>query len=314
MIYDILTTETVQIWLQERAIFKGQNAQEFTAGNTVTFWTDSHGTESEPLASYVCDENNSVTIDLTDYIRAFPDAENLYFSGTGFESPIAIAFSIVGLIDPTTMLIPPHDGDSLQAYIVPPHRMLCRDDLGGNTITALFYSTEQELWQYKAVDDSEWQTVNRDAFNIYEDGAMFRRNGEEFRFVPQMMQVCERYALVQWQSVLGVDKKHVFRLTEQKIESADNYSLDMFDNTLNATKGREESLTLYLDKLDTYDLWYYSDILTSSKVELLYADGHDCGNVSVEVTTKNVTIPSGEKADGKIEFEIKIKKYDAVSL
>lgn len=326
MIYDILTTETAQIWKQERAVFYGQNTQEFAEGSTVTLWTDLHGSEDAPLATYICDENNSVTIDLTDYIRTFPNAENLYFGGSNFESPVSIDYHIMGLIDPAKMIIPPHDGDELGALIVPPRRVLyLYTPISINTI---FYADDITGWTYAGLDSSDWGVVQNRLYSMI-DGIKFRKNGEVFRFPVEEFDECNRYAILRWMSSVGktqievMKKTHIFFISEQKITSADDYSLDMFDNAFNATKGREETLTLYLDKLDAYDLWYYSDILTSSDVQLLWTDGHDWRNIiagvsddgiQVEVTTKNVTIPSGEKADGKIEFEIKVKRYDAVSL
>lgn len=279
----------------------------------------------QDIATYTPDANGYVIIDFTDWVRAKCDTETGEWSCdidvyVG-EDMISILhrtpqnYRPVRLYNPDKMIIPPCD--AYEVLIMPPTRMLIHPD--GTELQAIFYAREgnNPNWSYRTSAEAEWMTFSAFDHAINFGGFLelkYDPNNKIYRREPELMQACERYSLVRWQSVLGVEKQHVFRLTEQKIASVDDYSLDIFDNTLNATKGREESLTLYLDKLDTYDLWYYSDILTSSKVTVIFADNSDWENISAEVTTKNVTVPSGEKADGKIEFEIIVKRYDAVSL
>ena len=116
---------------------------------------------------------------------------------------------------------------------------------------------------------------------------------------------------------------HAFDINSQKLESIDTYSLLTPDGSYSNVKGIENSMRLSIDKLTTYDLWYYSDILTSSDVRLVIYDeelvgsissGRIVGGIQLEITTKSSTIPSSDRADGKLEFEAKIKRYDAVTL
>ena len=50
--------------------------------------------------------------------------------------------------------------------------------------------------------------------------------------------------------------------------------------------------------------------------KVFYENSHikPVGDIRLERTTKSVTMPSGDRADGKLEFEAKIKRYDAVTL
>ena len=104
---------------------------------------------------------------------------------------------------------------------------------------------------------------------------------------------------------------HYFMLRNQTIASAENYQLLTLDNYYDEIKGRVDGLDLYLDDLLPYDLWYYADVITSSKVEVSL-DGQTWNQV--QVTNKNVTIPTGEKGNGKLEITVNWKRYDAVNM
>ena len=73
-----------------------------------------------------------------------------------------------------------------------------------------------------------------------------------------------------------------------------------------------DSVTLVIDELSAYDLWYYSDIITSSKVEVFISGA--VGWSQVQVTNKNVTIPDGDARNGKLEITINWRRYDAVTM
>ena len=104
---------------------------------------------------------------------------------------------------------------------------------------------------------------------------------------------------------------HHFMLRKPTIASVENYQLLTLDNSYNEIKGRVYGLALYLDDLLPYDLWYYADVITSSKVEVSL-DGQTWNQV--QVTNKNVTIPTGEMGNGKLEITVNWRKYDAVTM
>jgi hypothetical protein len=112
-------------------------------------------------------------------------------------------------------------------------------------------------------------------------------------------------------------KLHTWEVRAQEIASAGDYSLLDFDNAYSTIKGREDGFTLVLDELDSYDMWYYSDIITSSDVRVLAIDGWAAQSedemVRLEVVGKSVTLPNGT-ALGKLEIQVKFKRYDAVNL
>ena len=83
------------------------------------------------------------------------------------------------------------------------------------------------------------------------------------------------------------------------------------DNSYNEVKGREDSLDIYLDELMPYDLWYYADVITSSFVEVSL-DGTNWNQV--QVTNKNITLPTGGAGNGKLEITVNWRRYDAVTM
>lgn len=118
-------------------------------------------------------------------------------------------------------------------------------------------------------------------------------------------------AAVRWVSFTGVQRVHHFMLRKPTIASAENYQLLTLDNSYNEIKGRVDGFDLYLDDLLPYDLWYYADVITSSKVEVSL-DGQTWNQV--QVTNKNVTIPAGEMGNGKLEITVNWKRYDPVTV
>ena len=283
------------------------------------------------LATYSRDENNRVIIDLTDWIRThYKDGvmSNPYIGVYTEEDDIFELFDSVGevfLRDPWKVPIPKCSIQGL--LITPPSRMLTSFD--GATIDRSFIWNEKgfetSIWERRKITTSAWiNTPIGTPFNISGLGVEIGTNGlVEGRFELKKVECGVRYAVIQWRSFVGPYKAHTFKINSQKTDAQDNYSLLMVDNSYNEIKGSEESLILSIDELNTYDLWYYSDILTSSDVSLMVCDGKvfyenshikPVGVIRLEITTKSVTIPSGERADGKIEFEAKIKRYDAVSL
>ena len=285
------------------------------------------------IATYSRDENNRVIIDLTDWIRTHYKDGSLYDPRicvyTEDDDIFELLDSVGGVFlrDPWKVPIPK---SSIQGLLItPPSRMLTCP-YGVIPIDTSFIwndkGFETSIWQYRPITTSVWiDAPIGTPFMLGSVGVEIGTNGlVEGRFEPKKVECGVRYAVIQWRSFVGPYKAHTFKINSQKTDTQDNYSLLMVDNSYNEIKGSEESLIFSIDELNTYDFWYYSDILTSSEVSLMVCDGkvfyeisqtkEAVGGIRLEITTKNVTIPSGERADGKLEFEAKIKRYDAVTL
>lgn len=283
------------------------------------------------IATYSRDENNRVIIDLTDWIRThYKDGvlTSPYICVYTDEDDVFGLFDNVGgvfLRNPQTIPAPKSTIEYLR--ITPPSRMLQSDAITPMAQSFIWQEADapERRWKYRQIGAIAWIGIkNGSPFYIEQNGIEIASDGGDvstFKLAPTECGV--RYALIKWRSFVGTYKMHSFVIKSQNTETIGDYSLLMVDNSYNEIKGSEESIILSIDELDTYDLWYYSDILKSSEVSLLANDGEFIGSVSqgqlvggirLEITTKSVTVPSGERADGKLEFEAKIKRYDAVTL
>lgn len=291
------------------------------------------GTDIETrIATYSRDENNRVIIDLTDWLRTHYKDGVLTNPRIGVyteEDDIFSLFDSIGdvfLRDPHTFPIPPSLSDVL--CIMPPSRMLATDVRDGNSFVQ---SGKGFLWgkkgqpsvqyKYRQKGETEWSNIaDGEEFwigtSMYPEGVEIDDGVNVFTLELAPTECGVRYAMLFWRSLVGPYKMNNFVVKSQKTETNGDYSLLMVDNSYNTIKGSEESLIFSIDELNTYDLWYYSDILTSSEVKLQAVDGELLTGfgMRLEITTKSVTVPSGDRSDGKIEFEAKIKRYDAVAM
>lgn len=119
---------------------------------------------------------------------------------------------------------------------------------------------------------------------------------------------CIQYIDIKWECLFKKDfyKKHKFELYEQAesvVVSQELYNYK--DGGLALTeKSRKKEITLKLDDLTAYDLWYYSDLLTSSNV-FAYVDGEW---QRIQVITKSINIPFNSVKRNELMIDILIEK------
>ena len=316
MMVNFITASSVQYWKQERLIFF---AQARDASEKVKVWTNLHGSESEPLAVY-----NSVStsasiyehiVDMTDYVRTYQNVTNIYFKQDS-ESTQNVTITVAGLINPAGVYIPAFNMPD--ALVVPPERILYA---GLCDIKSELYPTDlRGTWE---LTNGLWvdSATKRQILAIHEFSITRKR-----QITPLATRVSKFYYIgntgagtscdtpavaVRWVSFTGVERVHHFLLRKPTITSADSYQLLTLDNSYNEIKGRVDSFDLYIDELLPYDLWYYADIITSSKVEVSL-DGSTWNRV--QITNKNVTVPTGEMSNGKLEITVNWRRYDAVTM
>lgn len=78
--------------------------------------------------------------------------------------------------------------------------------------------------------------------------------------------------------------------------------------------GEEEVFTLRLEHLTAYDVWWYSDLLTSDYVLIGDDNSTSLTGKTVEVMTKSITIPDGSINDTTFEIKVKYRTGDAFNL
>lgn len=122
---------------------------------------------------------------------------------------------------------------------------------------------------------------------------------------------CNRACVVRWISRYGVQKQFVWYYKDLRINVSEVVSIATIDGTYDERKGYVQGLTLFMDELNAYDYWYYSDIITSSKVEICM-DGSSLWRV-VQVDAKSIQIPNNDMGKPKdLEVQINLQGYDAI--
>lgn len=273
----------------------------------------------DELATYKLDSSGKCAIDITELVRVYGvyqsdvDYNSLYITlEYGDGATLGWYFVIAGIINPSGVYIPPFTMPD--ALIVPPERILYA---GITDIICEFYTAVTTDLTWALEGGAIWGETNR-LINATNDFTLLRvKSGQttiarKSTFQAITIDACKSPAVaVRWVSFTGVQRVHHFMLRKPTIASAENYQLLTLDNSYNEIKGRVDGLDLYLDDLLPYDLWYYADVITSSKVEVSL-DGQTWNQV--QVTNKNVTIPTGEMGNGKLEITVNWRKYDAVTM
>lgn len=310
MIYTLMTDDTLNYWMQERVIFKGT----ISPARPVKFWSTLHGSSSAPIATYMPDENNEVVIDVTDYLRAYN--KNVGMSIGLYFNVVAVtkyhAMTNKGLINPESVLIPAFNkkSDSLtNEYIIQPPQMMLSPSGAVTHKIEVFLKTPQYWTISGATPDAEKRVLSANGnFSLTWDGDVM------FLYKMRAQRCGVRYAYVRWVSFTGVTRMFTFEVVKQKQSTQNAYSLLPIDNEYIEIKGREDGFTLHLEDLSAYDLWYYSDILHSSKVEVSF-DRNATNFQQVQVINKSIELPDGEAStNGKLDIKVNWKHYDAVAL
>lgn len=304
---------SVQYWKQERLVFRVPTGM----GESVAVYDDL-GT----IANYK-GFGSYIDIDLTDWVRANEEIaarDNVYIYSGWNNDTWVLDIQVAGLINPENVIIPP---TTMAAFLMlPPFRYIG----GFETIFEVFSEGGHDLAAPR------WRSYTNGVWSEYEllsSRGLAQRtiaaNVERLEFVRlhpvenitetiliQEQDCGKEYALVRWVSFTGNTRQHVFELVKPKTSVADEYSLEPIDNEYVEIKGRVDGFILQLDDLNPYDVWYYSDLLTSSKVEVSL-DGVRFDRV--QITDKDVTIPTVDGTpSGKVEFNVNWRRYDAVGM
>ena len=119
------------------------------------------------------------------------------------------------------------------------------------------------------------------------------------------------YAAVEWVSATGHTRRATWEVREHKQQTGDTVAIATVTNDFDIRKGREDGLTLRLDSLTAFDVWYYGDIVSSSSVRVSLDGGQTWQAVKVE--SKDVTIPDGDGGElQELNIQITYAEYDAV--
>lgn len=133
----------------------------------------------------------------------------------------------------------------------------------------------------------------------------------------------EELAHVMWTSRTGGYKRVLMQRCKAVVSQVDRVSLvDNVDfggggqptDFYHGFAGESEEFTLRLEHLTAYDVWWYSDLLTSDYVVVADDNLGSPTAKTVEVLTKSITIPDGSVKDTTFEIKVKYKTGCAFNL
>lgn len=319
------TNWSAAVYSQERKVVKITNFNADTASVRLVL--------SSPInvtSYYLVPTSRELLIDVTDIVRLSDDG-TFYLSGFDANGKIVFTeratceWSTRGLIDPEKDIKPMSElldewtekadsqGVDVSVSVAPPSRILEHTgfplilEMHGTQDIAVFRlgSTSQNMFDVLKSQItipngiSDWFVGNdyeRITYGVY--GTTERNR-------------CNKACTVRWISRYGVQKQFVWYCKDMRVNVSEVVSIATIDGTYDERKGYVQGLTLFLEELNAYDYWYYSDIITSSKVEICM-EGSSLWRV-VQVDAKNVQIPNNDMGKPKdLEVQINLQAYDAI--
>lgn len=319
------TNWTSAVYSQERKVVKITNFNADTARVRLLLLS--------PItvdAYYIVPTSRELQIDVTDIVRL---AETGHFSLYGQNAigntvsgeSVTCEWTTQGLINQEQDIKPMSEllerwtkiadskGVDVDVSVAPPSRILEQSgfpiiiEMHGTSDIAVFPigSTSRNMFDVLKsqitipYDMNEWFVGNDSEQITYGVYGTTERNG------------CNNVCVVRWISRYGVQKQFVWYYKDQRVSVSDVVSIGTIDGTYDERKGYVQGLTLFMDELNAYDYWYYSDIITSSKVEI-FIPGSSIWRV-VQVDAKSIQIPNNDTGKpNDLEVQINLQGYDAI--
>lgn len=318
-----MTTDwTSAVYSQERKVVKITN---FNASTVMVRLSVSALNIS---ADYYVPTSRVLDIDVTDIVR-LAQSGTFYLSGYNSSGVIVssdvatCSWSTAGLVTPYKDIKPQSEllekwreiadtvGGDVAVTVAPPSRILEQladfaliiemhglADIWVHpllTTTSLFNAATSQITIPQNLN--AWQVENEPEQLSYGEYGVTERDG------------CRNYCGVRWTSRYGVRKQFVWEYRDLRVKVSETVDIETINGAYDERKGYVQGLTLYLDELNQYDYWYYSDIVTSSSVEVLIAGTW----YTVQVENKEVTVPNFDTGEpNKLEVQINVRKYDAI--
>ena len=256
--------------------------------------------------------DGAVLIDVIDFVRAYPERV-MYFTDTNITRFVDV--DIAGLINPAGVLIPEREDNDPVCEISAPSVMLA--PFAGLRIAFEMWSSQEHAQSAVKIEELPSESLQNFARSVEllttTQRVNFLYTGTVVRTIDLLPLSCEHpHACVEWVSFSGQIRRHVFDISKATVETGDTVALANILNEWTEIKGRVDGFTLRLENLDRYDLWYYSDMITSSRVRVTI-DGVTWYDVHVDESA--YTLPDSNAGKlSTLEIPVKFRKYDAVSM
>ena len=265
--------------------------------------------------------NLDVTLDLSDIVKTYPNPVTAILADTS--TTASITWSASGkLVNPDITIRPNYGKENLLVNFDPtngglifaPSSTYIGDTFiaysGGGSITFNYQSIGEDTIDNIIYDYPTEQTDK--TINIYTG------NGDEVTVLELRSFDCRRYCALRWESMFKKDlyKNHTFIISEISEEADDTtecYNV-IDDGTARLLKNRVEKCVVLVENLTPYDVWYYSDLITSNNVFFDFIqDGQRVGKERrVQVLSKSLSTSMNDAKRVDLQFELLIKKIDAL--
>lgn len=108
-------------------------------------------------------------------------------------------------------------------------------------------------------------------------------------------------AYVLWKSISGGNKASLWKVRDKGLNVTESDEFSTMYDGVDVRKSFGSVMALYLDDLSAYDVWYYSDIITS---DIVNVNGRQ-----VNVTTSSITYPNGYDR-GEVVVNVEFSNFD----
>ena len=319
------------VYSQQRSVLKIENidVSGIAGGNIRRIVVNSSGTETTRGRYYIeyqvavpSTVIDLVELDLTDLVRALPDAASVaVYACSGdddendYEWGTTISWQTVGTKNPQTgtAFAPETEGALGGICLVSPPQMVLTNTIASYIEVLYSGAPFAAFTGYDAAGVASSLTISQNSLLVPAGIVRIKavcpplRIVQEIPFIPQ--NDCADYVVMRWQSRFGNIKQAVWERGAVTESTTDALNIANINTPYDVRKGLQNAMRIVLRDLSAYDYWYYADIITSSDVQLYVNRTW----VRVEVVTKDAQIPVSSDGEHKeLEVELNYAQYDTI--
>ena len=265
--------------------------------------------------------NLDVTLDLSDIVKTYPNPTTATLTDTS--TTATITWNASGkLVNPDTTIRPNYGKENLLVNFDPTNGGLIFTPSAtypGDTFIA-YSGGGAIIFDYHSIGQDTIDTIMYDYSTETTDKTINIHTGKGNEVVVLELRSfdCRRYCALRWESMFkkNLFKNHTFIISEISGEADDTtecYNV-IDDGTSRLLKNRVEKCFVLVENLTPYDVWYYSDLITSNNVFFDFIqDGQRVGKERrVQVLSKSLTTSMNDAKRVDLQFEILIKKIESL--
>lgn len=240
------------------------------------------------IATFLADKDGSLKFELNFALRDIPDFLSFTMDLVSKETRFMLSGIIKpGVSKPNLMFPIPKEyiniygptitggvGHETRSTIFPPNVLYSLPPYMAirNVCPIIFESTYDNFYSVYNGNTRNLSTLGQpytDSFIIDERSQYLMLtdiNKKQYNIPIKELDECEEYAIVRWVSVFGMLRQHVFKV--KTITDSISSSIDIieFSNATHKEKNVDNSITISVEGLTRYSLWYYQDLLTSKEI------------------------------------------------